>query len=63
MAVFFDKWWTRRSKPLGLLLCPADHGGQEVTVRAGRLTVHFEAHAFLQRRRNETRVSTRNKAR
>ena len=47
--VSLRRLWTPPGRLFGLLLLPADNGGQAVTVRVGRLTVRFEVDVWRQR--------------
>lgn len=46
----FDRLWTTPDRLFGLLLLPADDGGQAVTIRAGALTARIEVDVWRQRR-------------
>jgi hypothetical protein len=48
-GVYFSRFWTESiGHPFGLLLCPADSGGQSVTIRVGRLSFRLEVDMWLQ---------------
>jgi hypothetical protein len=43
-----DRLWTTPDRLFGLLLLPADDGGQAVTVRVGKLTARIEVDVWRQ---------------
>ena len=48
--VSFDRLWTAPDRLFGLLLLPAEDGGQAVTIRVGRLTARIEVDVWRQKR-------------
>jgi hypothetical protein len=50
-AVFCDRFWTKRDRMFGILLCPGDNGGQSLVLRVGKVSVRVEVQVFRDRER------------